>query len=207
MRRRGFTVPEILVAAFLGLVVLGMMAQILVPSMLMFRVQSARSDVQQAPLAVVHCLSRALLNTQVESITVLSAPTAVCWREVDEDAPFDISSGRPRLRPAFSVLYHEPSTKLVWIKRWPPDPPSLPVTFAGDDPPLLSADRLRSVVGARNGTERVLARNVTALTVAGDDPGASLLVLPLRVSVTCVAPDRDDKLTLTARVSPRSVRW
>lgn len=216
MRRRGFTLAEMMVVIFLLLIVGSMVAQVMVPSLIMFRLGTSRSDVQQGPMIFSHFMQRMLMNAPVESVAIGTSPTAIAWLDVREEAPYDISTGDPRTADAFSIVWFDRAAGRVWAKRWPPAPPSLggyDLSAPSRVPPVLSAADLRQICGTRNGTERVLVKDVSDLAVT-DDAGLTegLLVLPLRLSITCsqrsgARDEKPESFTLTTRVSPRSTRW
>lgn len=223
----GFTLAEVLVVGFIGLVVLGLMMQLLLPSVWMFRVESARSEAQQACLLVANRLQQSLLNSSVESIYVGADPVSISFQEVAETGqPFDVVSGAPVLAPYFRVIWYDAPTRRVLMKVWPPEPPAsaamtTPFDFAAPSAKpqriLYGADQQAIINGPSNGREQVMARNVERLylTDYGNDADndMNLLTPPLEMTIECSVDTSmqgtktKEVYTTTIKVVPRTVRW
>ena len=177
---------------------------------------------QQGSLLFTHYVQKMLLNTQPESITFIENPTALSWVDIREDG-YDAVTGNPRPVPRFSMLYFDKAGGRVWIKTWPPGPPTAPQVavydfVAAKAPLALAAQDLRVICGTPNGTDRVLVKDVADLTIkdgAGSKASTGSMVLPVRFSITCEARSptarssdtQTEKFTLESQVEPRSVRW
>lgn len=215
-RNRGFTIAELLVVGFLSGVVLFLIAQLLIPSLLLFRLESARTEVQQSTLLLVQRLQRQLMNAAVESVTLVSDPPAIAFQEVPEQDSFDVSTGRPRMSNHYVVYWYDARTRRVLSKQWPPAPPDIPDYDFSEpfEPRPLKEGHVKALLLQTNGTERVVAREVESLILTDDDGDADLLHPPLVVTVTCTAdasggggPERKETYTMTTRILCRNGRW
>lgn len=215
-RRAGFTLAELLVVAFLSGVVLFLIAQLLVPSLLLFRLESARTEVQQTTLMVVQRLQRQLMNAALESVTVISEPPAVAFQEVPEQDSFEVSSGRPRMSNYYVLYWYDAKTRRVLSKQWPPKPPDIPgYDFAEPfEPRPLPEGHLKAILLQSNGTERVVAREVDSFVVTDDDGDPEPMHPPLVVTLTCSADasggggaERKETYSMTTRILCRNGRW
>lgn len=223
--RCGLTLAEMLTVAFLMAVVFSLVAQVLVPSLYLFKIQSARSDVQQGSLLVAHYVQKAMNNATVESLTFTTNPTAASWQEVREGDPYDPARLTPRFQSCFYILWHEAPTGRVWIKTWPPAPPDPSVftpsyDFASSarEPLCLRPEDLRMLCGIRGPGDRVLARDVVSiqfLDASGAPPVHGRFMLPFRLDVACetkssrpnAREDQTERFDLSLQLSPRCSRW
>jgi len=221
--RKAFTIPELLVVFFLFLIVLAMMMQLFVPSLALFRIQNARSEVQQAPLVCTRWLQAHLANSMLDTLTVLYSPAAISFVAINEADPYDASTGSPKLEKRFVVLWHDKSAGMIKYREWPPVPPRSPgsVDPAGYQfdfsrkPLSLTAQDLGTIINEAGTDYHVLARNVEKFTVDDADGDATAIINPpLRFSVLCSAPSRargtgqeDEKSAMSMQVTPRTLRW
>lgn len=216
--RRGFTLPEILVVMFLSLTVLTMLAGLLVPSVWMWRVESARGDAQQAVMMVTTRLQRMLLNSQVETVTIAQDKKAISFQEIVESGvPFDATTGMPIMQNRFRVFFLDAKKRVV-MKTWGPSegPPVLSgydFTDTAKHPQRLSLPDLEQIRATPNGKEQVIARNVSVFNVTDADDDLTLLDPPIRCIVEC-AVDTSQQGAVTNQtcrmqvsVNPRSLRW
>lgn len=227
-RRGGFTLAEILVVAFLGAIVLFLLGQLLVPSAILFRMQTAKADVHQGALVFTYWVDRHLSNSALETVTIVPWPKpvdplvasspAISFREISESDPYDGVTGVAKMLPEFRILWFDEPNHRVVIKRWPPDPPTLTFDFTTPGAiPCLSPEDLAQICNGENGSERVLVKNVESLVITDDDGDLTQLTPPLRLTITCAETGRDqravqdekatERFTMTARVTPRNVRW
>jgi hypothetical protein len=223
--RLGFTMAELMVVAFLLIVVFAMVAQLLFPSLMLFRVQNARSEVQQSAIVSVHWINHALQNTLIESITVGSNPTSISFLEVNEADPYDTTLGRPKTLPRFVILWHDQDEKKIKAREWPPGPPPPPTSPSPDDYPFatsfvplcLKPEDLRVISLATTHGYRVIAKNVESFIIADNvnDPASGSLYPPLRFSIVCASFSRarggreaqEERFSMTTQVYPRTTRW
>jgi hypothetical protein len=215
--RRGFTLSEILVVAFLSVVVLGLMIQLLVPSIMLFRVESAATEAQQAAFIVVGRVSKALMNTQLNTVTLLydvtaDNPVAVSYQEVAPADPIS-TEGRPKFLPRFSLYYwNRPTGRIVYEET--PDSPMPGHDWSDPQvPQRLSLTELRAYCTVPNGEERVVARNVVSFVVTDQDGDVALVHPPLVIEVTCQveAPRGGDMkyetFVMKTQITPRIVAY
>ncbi|MEW6277036.1 MAG: prepilin-type N-terminal cleavage/methylation domain-containing protein [Candidatus Eremiobacterota bacterium] len=215
IKRRAFTLVEMLTVAALIGVVLYLVGQLLVPSALLFKVGWASSEVQQTATAFSHRVHRQLLNTQLETVTIGPNRDSIAFMEEDPSNPFDPSTGAPRVTDHFTVYYYDATARTVVSRRWPPAPPTLTgYDFTLSKPPRLTLADLQAVCTERGSSDRVVARNVESLVFTDeDDDPVAYLNPPLSFSIRCVreasgaGTSRRADYTLTTRVQPRSVRW
>lgn len=225
-QRAGFSLAEILVVAFIGLVVMGLCMELLLPSVWMFRVESARSEAQQASLLVVNRMKNELLNSVMDSIYVGRDPVAVVFQQIAETSqPFDTASGSAVLADRWRLYHFDRTSGRVLTRYWPPTPPGAVAlmhnyAFATGNQPvrLLYQQDLQTIVAHRpNRTEQVMARNVDALYITdyGNDADNNLDLLspPLEISLTCSVDTSmrgsitRESFTATTKVIPRSTRY
>lgn len=199
-----------LVAAVISLVVLGVIFQLLVPSLSLFKSQMAFSQSHQSALLSAQRLKREITNTSVSTMTVSSDGYSVALAPRPGAAPFD-SSGGGRYRSEFVIYFWDPTSQKLQQKRWPRGGDSVPSgTFGGPNPPRLSESQLGSIIGSVNGSERVIASNISVFSIqdSGSDP--VLLEPPFQIAITCSVPTQSDKnedYEVFLQVAPRSVEW
>lgn len=211
---------------FIALVVMGLCMELLLPSVWMFRVESARSDAQQASLLLVSRLKNELLNTVMDSVYVGDAPVAVSFQPVvTSSQPFDTASGSALLADRWRIYHYDTKSRRVLARFWPPDPPAT-VTLLGTYPfatsnqpvRLLYQQDLNTIVKhAPNRSEQVMARNVEALYITDygndDDNNLNLLTPPIEISLTCSVDTSmrgaitKESFTASTKVIPRGVRY
>ncbi|HXE71639.1 MAG TPA: hypothetical protein VNO81_03180 [Candidatus Nitrosotenuis sp.] len=201
---------------FLGAVVLFLVAQLLVPSLLLFRLEAGRNEVQQAALTFMHRLQKEMLNTDLATVSLGEEPPSLAFQEMDEADPYDVGTGRPKFSPWFVLYYYDSQQQAVVWKRWPPEPPARG-SYTFEDPTLpqaLGAGYLSAVCSQSNGTERVLVRGVSSLEISDMDGDPSILHPPLAFTIICRVDvsggggeKREEVYTLTSRLLPRNVGW
>ncbi len=211
---------------FIALVVMGLCMELLLPSIWMFRVESARSDAQQSSLLVVNRLKNELLNSLMDSIYVGDAPVAVVFQQVvTSSQPFDTASGSALLADRWRLYYYDTQTRRVLAKYWPPDPVvavsllhNYPFATSNQPVRLLYQQDLNTIVAhAPNRSEQVMARNVEALYITdyGNDAdhNLNLLTPPIEISLTCSVDTSmrgattKESFTATTKVIPRGTRY
>lgn len=198
-----------MVTGVIMLVVLAVMFQLLVPSFSLFRTQMAFSQTHQSALVSSQKLKRELTNTGLPTLTLDPAQTAISFSPKDTSSPFD-SSGRTRYAQQFILYYLSPDNKLM-RKLWPlssDTPPS--DLFDGPDPARLTQALLIQARTSTNGSEKVLAPDVShfIITDSGTDP--ILIEPPIIMELTCTKAtdsERSQEFQTRLEVSPRSVEW
>jgi hypothetical protein len=204
MRRRAFTLAELMTVFFLMLVVTGLILGLVGPSAMFFGTEAAASEAQQCVTMFRQRLQEGLLNSGLETVTLLDDPPAISWVPCVPDSPFN-ATGSPNLAGYFQIYFYDAVDKRARSKQWSGGG----YAFDAGKPPVLSADDLKRAVLSTNGTERTVIRNVSALTFQDVD-GAPLSPIrpPLVVSLTCeVKAVRPQLYTMDLHVTPRSIRW
>lgn len=209
MRRGGFTLAEMTVVMFLSVVVFFLIAQLVIPSLVMFRTESATTDAQQAAFIFTHRLRTQLLNTQVETVTISEDPVAISFQEVLEDDPFD-ALGETKLSDYFKVYYWDETNKLVKYKEFSPTSPAYDFTDR-TKPQRLSLADLQAEVAAETGNEQVVARHVAALLISDEDGVVNIISPPIKLDLTCAVESprtrKEETYQMQMQVNPRNVRW
>ena len=223
-RGRGFTISEILVVMFLSMIIMVMLGQLFMPSVWMFQHEQSTIEVRHNVLVVLRRLTQSLTNTALETVTLATdpAPTASIPNMVSyiEVIGFG-SSGAPIFGNRFDVFFFDRPGRRVMQRTWAPpvDQPTLTgsYTFGGITPPCLTATDLAQVCMHPDTARpnRVVARDIEAFVITDDDNKTTLLHPPLVISVNGSVPvslasasdkPREEKWSLTTRVTPRSVR-
>lgn len=204
MRRRAFSLAEVMTVSFLMLVVLGLILGLVAPSAMFFGTEAAAAEAQQSLTLFRQRVEEGLLNAQLETVCLIENPPAISWVPVVSEAPFT-ALGTPNLATYFQVYFYDAAGKRARSKHFT----SGSYAFDPAKPPVMSEDDLRAAATGTNGTERTVIRNVTGLTFSDQDgfpcrPIRPPLVVALTVEVKAVRPEI---FTLDLRVTPRSVRW
>lgn len=215
-RAPGFTLIEILVVCFLSVIVLLLMMQLMLPSVLLFKTESSRSEAQQNVLILVHRLESQLNNSQLASVTILPDYGAISFQQLVEADPFASDTGKPRQQDSFTIYFYDSTAQTVYHKRWPPGPPNFGSTYDFSDatkPQRLTQAHLEQICLTRTGDERVVGRHISTWEVDDDDNSPFNLNPPLRLTLTCSVEasgqgrDRFEEFTMTSRITPRNVVW
>lgn len=203
MRRRAFSLVEVMTVAFLMLVVLGLILGLVAPSAMFFGSEAAASEAQQCVTLFRQRIQEGLLNTELETVTLLQDPPAISWVPCLPEAPFN-AAGAPNLAGFFQIYYYDAPTHTARCKQFRGS-----YVFDAGKPPVMSADELAVAIAQTNGTERTVIRNVSMLKFEDADGfPADPIRPPLVVSVTCdVKAARHELFSMDLRVTPRSVRW
>lgn len=222
----GFTVPEVLTVAFLIGIVFFLVAQLMVPSVMLFRIQSARSDVQQGGLIFVSWINKAISNSMLDTVTVNTKPVSISFIEMNETDPYDTASGKPKLMNRFTILWFDEKERKVKYRYWPPAPPPppsapVPATYpfaTSEDPLALNSQDLTAICNTYYSQTKILAKNVEYLKIDDDDGDATTVIHPpLRFTIVCSAQsgtrrninqnEKEEKFCITTQVYPRTNRW
>lgn len=185
---RGFTIPEVLVAAALLGLLTTLFVWFLVPALRMSAQGAARADLQQMAVLGTNRIAADLQDTAVGGVSIL--PRAVTDPTNDpvvlamvpiEDVD---TEGRRLWRDELVVYLWDRAQQRLYRKTWPPAPPaSLSVDpLPTNRPSSFTAADLLSLAATPNGTERSVATGVVHFDVlhAG---GAGPLTQPLTVEI------------------------
>jgi len=220
----GLSLPEILIVMFLLGVVFSLGIQLMLPSLSLFRVQNARSEVQQSAIVATHWINYALLNSIIDSLTVGKDPVSISFCAINEEDPYDTSTGRPKPAPRFSLIWFDAGERKLKTREWPPAPPPPPEPPGLGDYPLgtsenpvaLSGADLKTICDTPYSGYRVIARNVESFAIDDEDGDATDIINPpLRFTIVCASrsgargeADKDEeRFSMTMQVYPRIRRW
>lgn len=178
--RRGLTLFEILVAASLLLVVLGVMVSVLVPALRASVKGSNQSELQQ--LAAV-TLDRLLGDLERTPPTGTMLPDGGSPVVLGLHPLAGVAPDGSQLWNEEIVVYHwDEAAGTITRETWPPQPPVLGRAVSNAGATRFPADELRRIAAETGGTERILARYVTNFAVSGSGPGPGL-VQPLTLQL------------------------
>ncbi|MBM3460519.1 MAG: hypothetical protein FJX76_00265 [Armatimonadetes bacterium] len=184
MRRRGFTLVEILVAGGLLLLLLGVVWYLLVPAWRAYMKGDRKSDVQRNSMVVGARIAQEFRNAYGSSVAVKKIPVTTPDGEVRQDAVIFLSDldlrGDLQLTPDGDpiwqkrvVFYHDGETNQIRSKEIPLDPPSV------DPDPLIVETFDRSP------KDRIIARHVKELKFSWDlAPSLQIIVQAEREGYT-----------------------
>lgn len=177
MRTRGFSLAEQLTVAGLVLLLLGVVAQVLIPCLDIWRRDQDRARLEQGARTVGARLAAEIPRSTAASLTILSDPPALSYCLPEG---FDPLAGRP-LWARMVAWYLDAPNRVLYRKEWP-DPlpiPALGATLPALAPARLSEAELRELCTTANGTEKVAAEHVVAFL-----PSASEVELRLANGTT-----------------------
>ncbi|MHB2015721.1 MAG: PulJ/GspJ family protein [Candidatus Xenobia bacterium] len=163
------TLIELLVGLTVFSAVLTLMVQILVPAMKLWYINSVRARLgQSAELLQEHVIADLQVSTPL-SLTALSTPPAVGFLSFGyEQVPggWNPVDGRPLWRK-FVVYWLDASSNTIWRKEWPgPRPvPKLKYAFPLLVAKALTPAEMMQLIRTRNGSERPMAVDVSALSI------------------------------------------
>ncbi|HXE73521.1 MAG TPA: prepilin-type N-terminal cleavage/methylation domain-containing protein [Candidatus Nitrosotenuis sp.] len=181
MRRvGGLTLVEILVALAVGGLALLLASQLLAPATRIWRINQARSAVEQTSIVLETRLVREILPSTADSVTTLASPPALSFLT---PGGYDERTGRP-IWSGFVIYCLDRDNRILYRKLWPnPDlpvqEPPLPYTFPTEEAVQLTPEELERVCTTCNGTERPVAYSITGFT-AELESAQGLLTLAAR---------------------------
>lgn len=182
MRRRGFTLPEVLLTAGLALLLFGLLTMVLVPSLRVWLRAREDSEAQQAVAVVAARVREEVRSAHPESLVCLGSPPGLVllsWRARD-GAPAWNERGELQWQKHL-VVYLRPEAREVRIQE-------LPLAAPASDPEQV---RLESFTP--HPRDPVVAHGIRRLEVApAAEPGA------LTVSVEAECGDRRSTLRTSA---------
>lgn len=164
--RRGFTLVETLVGTTLLALVLMLSAQVITPSLRIWKLDQARATVEGTALILEKRLAAELVASTAESLTTLADPPSLAFLQADG---YDPDSGKPVWNRY--VLYSLDTTnRVLHREEWPNPGLSLQVplllrTLPTTEPKALTPAELRLAVTSHNGTERPAGHYVSGLQV------------------------------------------
>lgn len=212
MKRRGLTLAELLMAMFLLATVTSMMMMLLFPSLWMWRAEQAHSEVQQGVLVACSRLQQMLLNCQLESLTVSTAPAGIALQEVVSDsAGFDAVSGNPILESQVQVVYYDSGSRKVIQKTWKDTPALAGISFTSTPCHLVRLSPAHIAQVSSSGLQpRTMATNVEVFEISDQDKDLTVINPPLTIRVRCqltlLQSPKQEAFEMTVAVTPRSLR-
>ncbi len=178
-KTRAFTLVEVLVAGLLTLILLGMIFWFLIPSLRYSSQNAMRVEGQQQALNALNKAERDLQSTAMGGVSLFpqdpgnpNDPVGVALvplRDVDNDS-------RQLWQTSWTLIYWDRGTRKLMRKtelHSSPDPRK---------PQLMTLTQFRSVCATPNGTEQMLATEVTDFDVLDATPGSGI-GLPLTLTV------------------------
>ncbi|MBI3927350.1 MAG: type II secretion system protein [Armatimonadetes bacterium] len=171
----GLSLIEVLVAAALSLMLLGLFWTFLVPAFGYYVRGAARAELQQSALVA---------GEKVVADLRRSAPGGISIRSAGTDSPTVLAvhpletvtaDGTQVWSDQLTIYFWWASDGRLWAKKWPPGPPEAGFSVQSDKPIRVDEATLLEVAQERNGTETMLAENVARFEVvdAAPEPGIS----------------------------------
>ncbi|MGE0487655.1 MAG: hypothetical protein AB7S38_00420 [Vulcanimicrobiota bacterium] len=177
---KGFSLPEVLVAGTITLLLLGLITQFLIPAMRYSAEGNMKVDLQQRAILAINRLVSDLQRTNATGVTLaLTSPVTVGIVRIEKIG----SDGFPSWDDEMQVYWYDDVRKELHWETYPPTPPSVPVTFTSARPAIITPSDLQSIAIQTGGSEHTLARDVTSFSVEDADPDPGIKGL-LRIDLT-----------------------
>lgn len=169
MSRRAFTLIELVVAAALAALVLGLGSAYLVPALRATSRSAARVELEQRAVVALSRLVNDIEHTAPAGMSLRSsAPVCVAVNRLDEVRP----NGDLIWSDAYVIYYHDSVNNLLIRRLWPPgDPAPNSAQTKRGKPKKLSPSELADIVSRPPVDYSILARDVQSFEIlqAGDD--------------------------------------
>lgn len=211
MRRKAFTIMELMVAMGLLGVVSFLLLQLFLPSMWMFNRQQSNSESFQNSMFLTQRLQIELAHSCWETVTLVQNQPAVGVGWALSFRPvlrYSASSGNPIVEESFLVYFHNPEQKKVYFFPW------VPVVPAGEEFPskLTQTALLAACLNSQNVRDRrMLTRYVEEFAFADRDGALTILDPPLQFHLVVKVPDADGRgfetTTTDIPLQCRNSRW
>jgi prepilin-type N-terminal cleavage/methylation domain-containing protein len=181
----GFTLPEVLVASALLVLLLSLVFMFLIPSIRVSLLCSTRVEIQQEALRSLDRLSGDLLSTVTAAISVSSTGAdperGPVYLGIMPIKSVDFS-GHQIYEQKIIVYYWQGEGARLIRKEWTSSsPPSLPLVLDGKTPFKVSEADLAKIAGESSLRERILARDVKELRVTSGIPSSPSLSSPITI--------------------------
>jgi len=183
----GFTIIEILVAAFLLTLLLSLIFAFLLPTMKAAALGSARAEIQQEALRALDSMGFDLMSSASSGISLCQPATE------PEKGPLYIGilrvvnvdpQGNNIWEQALVVYYWKGAGSPLVRKVWSPaSPPSLAIVISPDRPVRVGETDLSKIALDPGLSGQVLARDVSELLVTNSGMGASVSS-PIELGIT-----------------------
>lgn len=207
MRKRGFTLVEVIVSFGLLILATGMMVMLFIPSMSLFRRQTGKSDSYRGCLMLMEKFNIGVMNSQMESVTVHPTGDAIAWQLVEDSPPFSGTSGDALMSENFAILYYKEDEKKVYYKIYESG------SSTSDQPRALGNGELEAAIDANASRTRVIGRNIVEFDITDKDGDLDILEPPLSLSIVSEIDTRgqetndEETFGMEISVTPRSMRW
>ncbi len=190
LKRNGFTLLEVIVAAVLLLLMLTLGLQLLVPSLRLSARGQARADLEQRGVLALARLTDDLLTTTQAAVSwadsQAGSPAVLALQPMDNPT----SNGRQAYQDTLLTYTWTPTTRELRRQVWNPVPASLAITLSRQGPLQLNRGKLMQLpttTGALD--DRLISRDVKQITLAS----------PIH------APNFGNPLTLTLELERKAV--
>ncbi len=160
-RRRGFTLPEILIAGGLALLLMGVLIQSLIPAMRYSAEGAVRVELQQAGILALQRMTSDLQKTTAAGVSLKTGPVdAMAVNTIQT-----VDSGGVRVwSDEINVYSYDPTRKRIEVETQKVTTPT--TAF----PNILTSVQIQSIASSQSGRERLLALNVDEFVIS---PAAS----------------------------------
>lgn len=201
---RGFTLTEVMVAATLLLLALGLAFGYLIPASRAANRLRIRAHLQQTAQVALRSILTEASTTSPRGFSGSSGPekVALAFNPVDS---IQIADASLRWAESYVIIWWEKSDHTLRERRWPPGPPS---ATSGETSIVkakrLTAERLAEIINAEPTGGRILAKGVREFKVSHRGTEGAF-VQPITVELTLVEEGRVSDLEGAESVSQRAV--
>jgi len=163
-RNKGFTMLEVMVAATLGLILMGLVFSFLMPTMKASVRGATRVELQQMAVMSLHRMAGDIQNTAAAGLSLSSNPPAVGVVRIKGVT----SDGRQQWEDKM-IVYTLVGGRII-RKEWPPGPSAGSPALTGSTPARVPPVLLGQIASTVNDTERVMASNVKSFSATTAAP-------------------------------------
>lgn len=180
----GFGLVEALIAGALALLLLGLLHRFLVPVMQANARTSVKVHLRQQATVSLDKFTGDMTASSAHTVSYLAkdpddpnSPIVVALTRLDSVT----STGTPLYQDYLTVYVWKPDKRQLIQKRCPPEPPNLKDAPSISRAVALSPEELQQLAATDNGTERILAGEVTLFDPFPDWPVSSPAKLRIRL--------------------------
>lgn len=194
-RNRAFSLLEVLMVMALTVILLALLAQVLIPMGKGSRKGAQQIELQQVGQVALDRLVADLSLAPLEGVTLIKPATTGARTLLAVQQLADVTAtGGQQWKTTLNVYWHDPATRQLCVRVWPPGPPNLGRLPDPADPFEPTPSELTSL--AQGG--RVLAGQVEAFEV-------DRTALPLKLRLALSA--QDEKFELKRSLKLRNARF
>ena len=166
MKKRGFTIVEVMITCAVLLILFGMIVQLLSPSMHLLGEGATKTELQQLGQLSVSQMVAELAKTTPTGVTLCINSTANEPMILATNPMFDTDSttGSPVYLGLLQIFWNDPLTGNLYRKQTPQPPPA-GLAFNPLTPIQVTRPILDPILIAPNGSERKLAHHVQSFSV------------------------------------------